>query len=248
MITVKGRLPCEPLKYVLSNTVWLVAFQATGLIIDFGADGKVLRSMSAAYPSRDIIGVGDQPDTKLPQNVKIFSTNNIPAASSAAIIHFSCQAFTCASSALQILSPILKPGSIIIFNKVVGYPNYMSGQLRVFYELMEGIPGLSFEIIGGRFINNIGLFCLSQRPRTETTCPTSVAIRLVESVAGRKREPGGHLQQKTMPIIAQMCPGNPSPDEVHIKRSVELNASITSVKSSFQSQVSSLVIDRQQVC
>eukprot|EP01059_Diplonema_ambulator_P003278 TRINITY_DN12962_c0_g1_i1.p1 TRINITY_DN12962_c0_g1~~TRINITY_DN12962_c0_g1_i1.p1 ORF type:complete len:266 (+),score=82.40 TRINITY_DN12962_c0_g1_i1:547-1344(+) len=205
------------------------------------------------FPDREILGVGDPGDVKILENVKIrrgaaglttvIAEGNYKEIS---IAHFSCADFACISMTFSTLKPLFKPGTILIFSKAVGYPSYLEDGLRILYETMNALPDLGFELIGGRHIGPTGHMCLTHRPKHDT-CPQSIALRFISPTAARPRVlPGGHMLPKSMPLVSQMCPGLPSLDEQFIRGQAALNTTLNSLKTHLISQISSLVINREE--
>ncbi|KAJ9460473.1 hypothetical protein DIPPA_18798 [Diplonema papillatum] len=256
--SIKGRLPCTALQYVISHNAWLVPLKQTGVIVDVGAvSGPSLRVLAATFPDRDVYAIGDPVGLKAPENVHIVQSAGGSSALSdvlvkgryqeIGLVHFSCDDFQCVSAGFAALKPLMKAGGVIVFRKLVAYPSYMNGALRVLFEVLQdpSMKGLSFEIIGGRHIDANGNLCLTPQPKTDV-CSGAVAVRLIDSTTKRLRLPGGHLLPVTMPIIAPMCPGMPSLEEQVVRGQAALNSSLNTVKAHLISQISSLVIDREE--
>eukprot|EP01064_Diplonema_japonicum_P031070 TRINITY_DN5456_c0_g1_i1.p1 TRINITY_DN5456_c0_g1~~TRINITY_DN5456_c0_g1_i1.p1 ORF type:complete len:447 (+),score=40.70 TRINITY_DN5456_c0_g1_i1:36-1376(+) len=252
--SIKGRLPCNPLQYVVSHSDWLVAYKRTGLLVDIGVgSGLGLRVLATGFPDREVLGIGDAGNMKILDNVKI----RVGAAGLAGVIsegnykeialaHFSCTDFSCISMTFGTLKPLFKPGTTLIFSKAVGYPGYLEDGLRILYETMSTLPDLGFELIGGRHLNAQGHMCLTHRPKHDA-CPQSLALRFVAPTDVRPRVlPGGHMLPKSMPLVSQMCPGLPSLDEQFIRGQATLNSTLGSLKTHLISQISSLVINREE--
>lgn len=62
-----------------------------------------------------------------------------------ALIHIDTDTYTPARHILQISKPLLTPGTIIVFDELIGYPNWREHEFKA---LQETLPRKSYKFIG----------------------------------------------------------------------------------------------------
>eukprot|EP00754_Rhynchopus_humris_P035515 Rhum_TRINITY_DN17036_c0_g1::Rhum_TRINITY_DN17036_c0_g1_i1::g.165004::m.165004 len=251
--SVKGRLPCPAPNYVLSHYGWLVGHKS-GLVIDVGSNANgysLTRMLAATFPDRDVLAVDSagspaSSSQHLPDNVVRRSEPGrvtdamVEGHKVVSVAAFSCGDVACVSAGLVSLRPLLKPGSLLVFTRLVGFPGYLDGPVQALFATMETLPEFGFEVVGGRFVDqNTGATCLQHNPRTEV-CQGGVALRVI-SASGRVRLKGGHLLPTAMPVVAPVCAGAVSAEEVLTRQAHGLNASLAALKTLVNTHIASLV-------
>ena len=257
--TMKGRLPCNALPYILSHFGWLVTYKQKGLLVDIGSNANnhsVSRSLAATFPERDVLAVASAGSpsgsgVRLPENVRLHSTpgrltsDMVSEYSEVALAVFSCVDPVCVSAGLSTLQPLLKPGSVVVFSRILGYPSYLEGAVKVLYDTLEGHPSLGFELMGGRFVSDqTGAVCALHNPKGES-CAGGIAVRFVPTKE-TQRLPGGHVVPTTMPVISPLCAGVGTADEQLLKQHNALNISFGVFKSVVESRIMSLALAREE--
>ena len=251
--SVKGRLPCPAPNYVLSHYGWLVTHKS-GLVIDVGSNANgysLARMLAATFPDRDVLAVDSagaptSSSQHLPDNVVRRSEpgrvtdSMLEGHKVVSVAAFSCGDVSCVSAGLVSLRPLLKPGSILVFTRLVGFPGYLDGPVQALFATMEALPEFGFEVVGGRFVDqHTGATCLQHNPRTEV-CHGGVALRVM-SASGRVRLKGGHMLPTAMPVVAPICAGAASAEEVLTRQAHGLNASLAALKTLVGTHIASLV-------
>jgi predicted O-methyltransferase YrrM len=61
------------------------------------------------------------------------------------LVHIDTDTYTPAAHVLEIVAPLLVPGSIIVFDELIGYPNWREHEYKA---LNEWLPRDRYELIG----------------------------------------------------------------------------------------------------
>lgn len=66
-----------------------------------------------------------------------------PSAASAPwarMVHIDCDLYSSTREVLWALAPLFRPGTILVFDELVNYPEFMSGELRALFEFLREHP------------------------------------------------------------------------------------------------------------
>ena len=167
-------LPVELMKFAISVAPSEGCFVECGVY--FGRSARIL----AESPTRKVFGfdsfqglpeewkpgegIGSYSTSGLlppvPENVELIAgwfKDTLPAFVHAhsdlsiSLLHIDCDLYSSTYEALSILSPMLRPGSIIIFDDMLGYPGWEQHEWRAFQEFSVA-SGRSFRFIGFVFM------------------------------------------------------------------------------------------------
>ena len=103
-------------------------------------------------------GMGGAAPTNLASNVVIHNgrfRDTLPGfvasvgGQKAALISVDCDLYSSTRTALRILAPIIKDGTILVFDELLGYPGYEQHEIKAFEELLRE-NNLSYQAIGIR--------------------------------------------------------------------------------------------------
>jgi len=78
-----------------------------------------------------------------------------------ALVHIDCDLYSSTRDVLLRLRDQLRPGSVIVFDELLGYPGYEQHEMRAFQELMRDWPG-SFQLLGASFMDRAVVVQLSE--------------------------------------------------------------------------------------
>ena len=65
----------------------------------------------------------------------------------AALISVDCDTYSSTRTALRILAPLIKDGTVLVFDELLGYPGYEQHEIKAFEELLRE-NNLSYQVIG----------------------------------------------------------------------------------------------------
>eukprot|EP00755_Sulcionema_specki_P026478 Sspe_Gene.85729::Locus_56476_Transcript_1_1_Confidence_1.000_Length_1544::g.85729::m.85729 len=221
--TPKGKLPCTPLQYLCANPD-LVPLRHDGMFLEFGVfRGTTINLLASSFPTRTMHGFdsfqglpenwtvqhtqghfslsGAKP--RVLANVRLHAgwfNETLPRFVSSenmsriALLHVDCDLYSSTSIVFHNLSPFIVPGTVVVFDELVGYPEYMKHEMKAFFEFVSSHGNLSYQVIGGRNFDHSGK-PLALRPNT--TAPASsqaVAVRIV--AAGSASSSTGEEEKK----------------------------------------------------